>query len=183
MPARSTAVNALTATEKAELLDALLTARPDLRGQAEELATRRLSTVDPIGVADGVASALLFVEIDELNDRAGHQPGIGYVHPVDAAAEILDELLQPFLDDLQRHARLGMTAAATETAVGILHGLHRCRDGGSGSLLEYSPDFSDERAAQVVQQCRTLAVDLPVGDLVDTLPGWAPLFGNAWSTR
>ncbi|MBW0110748.1 hypothetical protein I4I84_18685 [Pseudonocardia sp. KRD-182] len=102
---------------------------------------------------------------------------------MDAAAEILDELLQPFLDDLQRHARLGMTAAATEIAVGILHGLHRCRDGGSGSLLEYSPDFADERAAKVVRQCRTLAVDLPIDDLVDALPGWEPLFGNGWSTR
>ncbi|WP_170183660.1 hypothetical protein [Pseudonocardia hydrocarbonoxydans] len=175
-------MNALTATEKGELLDALLTARPDLRGQAEELATRRLSTVDPIGVADGVESTLRFVAIDGLNDRAGYQPGIGYVHPVEAAAEILDELLQPFLDDLQRHARLGMTAAATEMAVGIMHGLHRCRDGGSESLLEYSPDFADERAAEVIRRCRALAVDLPVDDLVDALTGWETLFGDGRST-
>ena len=46
----------------------------------------------------------------------------------------------------------------------ILHGLHRCRDGGSESLLEYSPDFADERAAEVVRQCRALAVDIPVDD-------------------
>ena len=139
MPARSPALNTLTAAEKGELLDALLAARPDLRGQAEELATRRLSGVDPIGVADGVASALRFVEIDELNGRSGHRPGIGYVHPVDAAAEVLDELLQPYLDDLQRHAQLGMTAAAAEMAVGILHGLHRCRDGGSESSSSTRP--------------------------------------------
>jgi hypothetical protein len=183
VPARSPAVNALSQVEKAELLDALLTARPELRGQAEELATRRLSQVDPTGVADGVESALRFVEIDELNGRAGHRPGIGYLHPVDAAAEILDELLQPFLDDLQRHARLGMTVAATEVAVGILHGLYRCRDGGSESLLEYSPDFADERAEQIVRQCRALAVHLPVADLVDALPGWEPLFGHGWSMR
>jgi len=183
VPARSPALNALTAAEKGELLDALLTARPDLRGQAEELATRRLSTVDPIGVTDDVESALRFVEIDELNGRAGRHPGVGYVHPVDAAAEILDQLLQPFVDDLQRHAQLGMSAAATEIAVGILHGLHRCRDGSSESLLEYSPDFADERAAEVVRQCRALAVDLPVGDLVDALPGWEPLFGDGSSTR
>jgi hypothetical protein len=176
-------LNALTAEERSALLDALLTARPDLRGQAEELATRQLSEVDPAEVADSVESALGFVEVDELGGRAGYQPGIGYVHPVDAAAEILDELLQPFLDDLQRHARLGMTAAATEVAVGVLHGLYRCRDGGSESLLEYSPDFADERAAQVVRQCRTLPVELPVDDLVDALPGWEPLFGELRSTR
>lgn len=129
MPARSPALNALTAAEKGELLDALLTTRPDLREQAEELATQQLSGVDPKGVAD-----------------------------------------------LQRHAQPGMTAAAAEMAVGILHGLHRCRDGGSESLLEYAPDFADERAAELVRQCRALSVDLPVDDLVDALTGWEPLF-------
>jgi hypothetical protein len=183
VPARSPALNALTAAEKGEVLDALLAVRPDLQAQAEELAERRLSGVDPIKVADGVESALRCVEIDELNGRAGHRPGIGYVHPVDAAAEVLDELLQPFLDDLQRHAQLGMTADAVTLAVGILHGLHRCRDSGSESLLEYSPDFADERAAEVVRMCRALAVDLPFDDLVDDLTGWEPLFGHGWSTR
>jgi hypothetical protein len=183
VPARSPALNALTAAEKGELLDALLTVRPDLRGQAEQLATRQLSGVDPLGVADDVESALRFVEIDELNGRAGHRPGIGYVHPAEAAAEVLDELLQPFLDDLHRHAKLGMSAAAMEMAVGILHGLHRCRNDSSESLIEYSPDFADERAAEVVRQCRALEVDLPVDDLVDALTGWEPLFGQGRSTR
>jgi hypothetical protein len=180
VPARSPALNALTAAEKGELLDALLAVRPDLRGQAEELATQQPSGVDPIGVADDVESALRLVAIDELSLRAGHQPGIGYIHPVEAA-EILDEALQPFLDVLQRHAQLGMTAAAVETAVGILNGLHRCRDGCSESLLEYSPDFADERAARVVRQCRTLAVSLPVDDLAEALTGWEPLFDDGWS--
>ena len=49
MPARSPALTALTAAEKGALLDALLDARPDLRRQAEELATQQLSGVNPIG--------------------------------------------------------------------------------------------------------------------------------------
>jgi hypothetical protein len=32
------------------------------------------------------------------------RPGRGYVHPAEAADEILDEVLQLFLDDLQRRA-------------------------------------------------------------------------------
>src|SRR5207245_1011275 len=144
MPTPTPALNALTAAEKAELLDALLDAQPALREQAEELAVRRLSKVDRAGVAADVESDLRSADIDGLNARAGYRPGIGYVHPVEAAAEVLDELLQPYLDDLRRHAELGMTAAAIDLAVGILHGLHRCRDGSSESLLEYSPDYADE---------------------------------------
>jgi hypothetical protein len=53
VPARSPASIALTAAAKGELLDALLAAQADLRGQAWELATRRPAAVDPVGVADG----------------------------------------------------------------------------------------------------------------------------------
>jgi hypothetical protein len=42
--------------------------------------------------------------IEELNTRVGYRPGRGYVHPAEAADEILDEVLQLFLDDLQRRA-------------------------------------------------------------------------------
>lgn len=183
MPARRSALNALSAAEKGELLDALLAARPALREEAEDLAIRRLSRVDPASVADDVESNLRSADIYELNGRAGYQPGIGYVHPVEAAAEILDELLQPYLDDLRRHAELGMTATALDLAVGILQGLHRCRDGSSGSLLEYSPDYADESAAELVRQCGASGVDLPVDGLTDVLPGWEHLLQNSGGPR
>ncbi len=139
MPVPTPALNALTAAEKAELLDELLDAQPALRERAEQLAVQGLSRVDPAAVADDVEFDLCSADIEQLNGRAGYQPGIGYVHPVEAADDILDELLQPYLDNLRRHAKLGMTAAAVDLAVGILHGLHRLRGSSSGTLLECSP--------------------------------------------
>ena len=79
-------------------------------------------------------------DIEERNGQAGDRPGRGYVDPGEAADEILDEALGPFLEDLERRARLGMSSAAAELAAGILLGLYRCREGGSEMLLEYSPD-------------------------------------------
>jgi len=73
---------------------------------------------------------------------------------------------------MNRRGTLGMTTAAAECAVGILDGLYRCRDGGSESLLEYTPDYGIERASDVVARCRALGVDLPVDDLVELLPEW-----------
>jgi hypothetical protein len=50
--------------------------------------------------------------IDELSGRAGYRPGEGYVHECEAADEILDESLEPFLADLDRGVRLGLRPAA-----------------------------------------------------------------------
>jgi len=50
-----------------------------------------LTDADRVAVADDVESALQGRDIEELNTRAGHRPGRGYVHPAEAADEILDE--------------------------------------------------------------------------------------------
>jgi len=172
MPARSPALKAMTAAEKGDLLDALLTDQPALQTRVEALAAARMSAADRGAVAEEVESALRGLDIDQLNGRAGYRPGVGYVDPGEAADELLDEALQPFLGDLERRGRLGVTTAAVECALGILDGLYRCRDGGSESLLEYTPDYVVERASDVVARCRALGVDLPVDDLVDLLPEW-----------
>ncbi|MPZ26101.1 MAG: hypothetical protein GEV12_06535 [Micromonosporaceae bacterium] len=166
------ALAALSAGEKAAVLDRLLTGRADLRKLAETYAAERLSAGDREAVAADVGNALQCLDIDELNGRAGPQPGRGYVHPVEAAAEILDEALQPFLDDLARRAGLGMSASAVELAAGVLLGLYRCRDGGAGSLLEESPDYAHERAPAVVDQCARLGLELPAAELLDLMPEW-----------
>lgn len=170
---RSTsALAALSGDEKAIVLDGLLIARPDLRELAETHAVRLMSTEDRAAVTDAVAGALRGLNIEELNSHAGYRPGRGYVHPVEAAAEIMDEALEPFLRDLERRAAFGMTIAAAELAVGILLGLYKCRDGGSETLQEYSPDYAFERAGNVVDQCAKLGIDLPGAELLDLLPDW-----------
>jgi hypothetical protein len=172
---KPSALNALTLAEKGELLDHLLAVRPELREQAEVLARGRLVDGDRSAVADDVESALRYHDIDELNSRAGHHPGRGYVDPGEATDEILDESLQPFLDDLVRRGELGRRAAAVELAVGIVCGLYACRDAGSETLLEYSPDYPVERAGEVARRCAKLEIELPVDDLLDLVPDWSSL--------
>lgn len=173
--AKKSVLDTLSAAEKGALLDRLLAAQPELRAQVEAYAVERMSAEDRDAVAEDVASALRGLDIDELNGRAGYHSGRGYVDPGQAADELLDEELQPFLDDLVRRGELGMVPAAVELAVGILLGLYRCRDGLGESLLEYTPDYAGERASDVVEQCRKLAVPLPVDELLDLVPEWSAM--------
>jgi hypothetical protein len=169
------AVAALTVAEKSQLLDQLLAANPQLRQQAATLARQQLAEQDRSAVADDLTAALHSCELEQLNSRAGYHPGLGYVEASEAACEILDETLQPFLDDLTRRATLGMTTTATDLAVGILCGLYACRDEAGAPLIEYCPDYPDERAEQVLDQCARLRVELPVDDLLDATPQWGGL--------
>ena len=175
MSNKRSAFNTLSAAEKAAVLDELLAARPDLREPAEAYAVQVMTDTDRSAVADDVEDGLQGLDIEELNTRAGHQPGRGYVHPAEAADEILDETLQPFLDDLQRRADLGVGSAAVELAVGILLGLYNCRHGNSETLLEYSPDYAAERASGVVRDCARLGIELPAAELLDLMPEWSAL--------
>jgi hypothetical protein len=173
--AKRSALDSLSAAEKTTVLDELLAARPDLREQAEAYAFQVMTDADRLAVADDVESALQGLDIEELNTRAGYRPGRGYVHPVEAADEILDEGLQPFLDDLQRRSGLGIGTAAVELAAGILLGLYNCRHGNSETLLEYAPDYAAERASGVVRDCVQLGIDLPAAELLDLMPEWGAL--------
>lgn len=175
MSRKMSALAGLSAAEKAIVLDELLAARPELRERAEAYAARLMSHEDRTAVADDVQDALQGLDIEALNTRAGYRPGRGYVHPAEAADELLDEELQPFLDDLQRRADLDMRSAAVELAVGILLGLYECRRGNPETLLEYSPDYAAMRASDVVDHCAKLGIDLPSAELLDLMPEWSTL--------
>jgi hypothetical protein len=168
-------LDALSAAEKAAVLDELLAARPDLRQPAEAYAAQVMAGADRSAVAGDVEDALLGLGIEELDTRAGYRPGRGYVHPAEAADEILDEALQPFLDDLYRRAGLGMRSAAAGLAAGILLGLYDCRHDNSETLLEYCPDYAAERASGVVSDCASLGIELPTDELLDLMPEWSAM--------
>ena len=75
MSGKRPALEALSAAEKAAVLDELLAARPDLREPAEAHAAQLMTDADRVAVADDVESALQGRDIEELNTRAGHRPG------------------------------------------------------------------------------------------------------------
>lgn len=68
---------ALSASEKAAVLDDLLATRADLRQLAETPAVQHLQAEDRAAVANQVAGALRDLYVEELNSHAGYRPGRG----------------------------------------------------------------------------------------------------------
>lgn len=128
----------LTPIERGFVLDALLEAHPELSDEAEALASGLLSSPSAEQLAFEVELALIGIPLEDLAARAGRVPGRGYVHETDAAWELIEEVLAPFLADLERRITLDFLDAASTVAVGIVAGLYRVREPAPGSVLAYA---------------------------------------------
>ena len=104
---------------------------------------------------------------EQLQGRAGRQGG-GYVEPDQAAADILNETIAPFLNDLKRRADLGLQEEALELCKGLVLGCYRLEREGGADLVEYAPEFPGETAAFALEIWRDGA----------TRPGKRPVFPN-----
>ena len=75
----------------------------------------------------------------------------GYVGPDEAAGELLDEAVEPFVNDMKRYLKMGLEDQARQFCQGILLGLYRVRDGGENDILGWAPDFPGEAAANALE--------------------------------
>ena len=171
---RRSALARLAPAEAAAILTQLLKSHPELRAEAERLAGAMLDEVSAGDVAVEVEGDLRALDIDDLNDRAGPRHG-GDTDPADAADELLEEALDPYVRDLRRRLATGRDGAAMETLRGILAGLYAARhpDGDEGGVLGWAPDFPRTAAAEVAGIWRQSGRDLPVEVLSEVAPDWA----------
>lgn len=173
---RTPTLDALSAVERAGILTTLLRAHPELTREAEAMAVKQLAEEDSVAVAADVAAELRALDMEQLADRAGAQWGGGYVGPHEAAHDLLAEVMQPYLDDLSRRAKVGASTAAGQIACGVLAGLYACRDEDDNDLVlthAGMPDAVDYLARAVLAACDKAGIAVPEQWLADTCPEWA----------
>jgi hypothetical protein len=140
----------LRAEEARDVLRRLVAAHPDLGAEAEAIARSLLGAVTFETVADEVEEAVSSLDLENLDGRAGRHEW-GYVEPAETAWEILEEAVEPFVEDIRRRIELGLEADALEICKGVVLGLHRVERDKGGDLLEWAPDFPVEAAGDVIE--------------------------------
>ncbi len=145
-------VDALAAPEAKRLLATLLDARPDLVTETATLAGHELGSVTVERVAEDVARAVGAVRVEDVWERSGPQSDGSYVEPVEAAWTVLEDSIDPFIEDLERRIRLGREEEALTICEGALLGLYRIEQvHGEGLLDGHAPDFIGEAAGNVLE--------------------------------
>ncbi len=136
--------------EAAEVLRRLLKARTDLANEAERIAKAVLAEVSFEDTAFEVEDAVAGVDIDDVFARSGRHEW-GYVEPGEAALEILDSAVEPFIEDIKRQAALDLEAEALETCKGVVLGLYRFAQESKDEVLQWAPEFPAEAAGHAIE--------------------------------
>jgi hypothetical protein len=180
------ALECLKPDEAAAVLQHLLKVHPDLWSEAEEMARSLLHQVEYEDIAAEIEDEIRALDYDALNARAGRHEW-GYVEPSEAAEEILEETVEPFLEDMKRHLELGLEAEALEICKGLVLGCYRLSERQGGDVLGWSPDFPAEAAGNALELWYT-AADNPKNrerggekrpalppDFLSLVPKWVPM--------
>ena len=166
------------------VLRELVGARPAVAPLAEEIARTLLKHVSCEQVAQDVEDSVRSLDIEDLD--SGPTP-FGYTEPVEAAWEVLEATVQPFVEDLKRHIELALEAEALEICKGVLLGLYRLRDDESHDVLGHAPDFPDEAAGDALatwrrtqrmnggKKLRRRRPDFPLDFVSGSIPAWRGL--------
>ncbi len=142
-------INQLSPNDALQVLKTLARDDEKLAARIAEIATAHLSEVDPEDIAFELYHELDDLEVEEIWDRAGESRH-GYVSPGKAAGEMVDEIINPYLEELGKYQTLGMNAEANRMCMGILLGLYRFEDKSTTRFKEWSPDTAGVFADTVV---------------------------------
>ena len=145
-PKKTPVLDRLEPWEAQAVLRRLLAAHPNLGIEAEQISKSLLGEISLEIVAGDVEDAIRSLSLDDLNGRAGRHSW-GYVEPSEAAWELLEETVNPFLEDMKRRMDLGLEAETLEVCKGILLGLYSARDEKADTVVGWAPDFLEETAA------------------------------------
>jgi hypothetical protein len=169
--AKCDCLDVLTGDEAQIVLKDLLSLHPDLISDARRSANALLATVSFADVAANVFGALQALDLDDLD--AGSRPG-GYVEPSEAAWNVIEQVVTPYLHDLERRVKLRHEDEALEVCKGVVLGLYRAEHRGF-ELLEYAEDSPSELAGQTVDIWRRRRRDwtFPRNFVEKYTPNWA----------
>jgi hypothetical protein len=143
-------INQLSPADALAILKTLTCDDAQLAARVAEIATARLSAVDPEEVAFGLYEELEFLKVEEVWDRAGPSARHGYVEPSKAAEQMMDEVIAPYLEELKKLQALGMNTQANGMCMGLLLGLYKFEHESTSEFKDWAVDVPGGLAWTVV---------------------------------
>jgi hypothetical protein len=111
----------------------------ELASQIGKMAKAIISDVDDDEVADEVYWELTNIDVEALWNRSGSSR-FGYVEPVEAAYEMVEEVLEPFAEQLKKYRKLDMFTEVNKMGLGLAKGILKFTKEGQTEFKEWAQD-------------------------------------------
>ena len=144
-------IQSLNSDEAANVLKDMLDNDPSLLKIAYEAAIKKAGDVDAGTIMNEVFKSLNILDLDDLNHRAGRTRH-GYVEPSEAAWEMFEEVLEPFINEMKKNQKRALPAAAKAHCIGIIKGLWKYRDESFSDIADWFEDAPDEYVDTVIDE-------------------------------
>ena len=148
---KTSIIDQLSPYEALEVLKALICEDESLVNKIEEIAHEILSDINLEEIASTVYLELDSLDVEELWDRSGRTRH-GYVEPHEMASEMIDEVLEPFLENLKRYNQLSFREQAKRMCMGIIKGLYQFEQESQNDFVDWAVDMPGEYAVLVLKE-------------------------------
>jgi hypothetical protein len=148
-PSPSKLLESLSGSDALSILKILADRDERLAGEIYAVAGELLGEVNVAEVAASVKDELESLDVDDIFDKSGARRD-GYVDPGEAAFQMFEEALAPFLLDVERYRTLGRPEEASAYCLGILKGIYGFDKDSSTQYKEWAVDAPEEYFGQVV---------------------------------
>jgi hypothetical protein len=132
------------------ILKALAASDEQLANRIAEMGTAYLGQVDLEEVAAVLYDELDALEVEEVWDRAG-KTRHGYVEPSEAAYQMVEEVIDPYPEQLEKYQKLGKSAEANTLCKGLLLGLYQFDQESKSEFKNWAVDAPGEFASTVIE--------------------------------
>ncbi len=112
-----------------------------------------LTEIDLDETANEVIAVLESVDVQDCWERSGRSRD-GYTSPDEAAAEIIEEELQPFFDQVERYHEMGLREQEAAYCMGVIFGIYRYEWESESEFRQWSMDIPAEFGGLLLNEWR-----------------------------
>jgi hypothetical protein len=176
-------VSELTGEQALDVLQRLAAGKGAVAKAVTVEVKRVLAAVDVEEIANEVFEQLDGIVVQDCWDRAGRHRD-GYTAPEEAAVQLIEEELQPFVDQVERYHSMGMTKQEQDYCMGIILGTYRYDKESKSEFKDWCEDVPAECAGCLLDEWRernraTSATAVMDAFIRQHCPDWAKCMNRA----
>ena len=141
----------ITASDALAILNKLANEDKGIKTIIEKIATEYLSDVNLEDIAEEVFSELDSLYVEDLWDSSGDRSD-GYIEPHERAMEMIEETIEPFMDEIKKYRKTKMFQEEKTYCMGILKGIYKYEKEASSEFCDWATDMPGEVFTSVLRE-------------------------------